>query len=205
MRKKVIKRMCVDALFASLSLILYVFGPKFPLPFIFPGFLDIQFSMLPILIITFMLGPYDALIVIFVRFMVKVFAFSSFTTPYGEMSDLIYSIVVILVVAFVDFKLKKVENLTPKRRFVTLLLSIIASWVIGGLLSNSFSIPIYCLIMGKETVYNMVAIFPFVNESNWILYYFTLAVIPFNLLLSSIVGIMTLLVDRHLIKFYERI
>ena len=60
MRKKVIKRMCVDALFASLALILYVFGPKFPLPFIFPGFLDIQFSMLPILIIAFMLGPYDA-------------------------------------------------------------------------------------------------------------------------------------------------
>ena len=39
--------------------------------------------------------------------------------------------------------------------------------------------------MGKETVYNMVAIFPWVNESNWLLYYFTLAVIPFNLLLSS--------------------
>ena len=205
MRKKVIKRMCFDAIFASISLILYVFGPKFPLPFIFPGFLDIQFSMLPILIITFMLGPIDGLIVILVRFFVKVFAFSSFTSPYGEISDLIYSIVVVLVVSLVYSKLKKQENVSSKRRFVTLLISIVGSWVVGGLLSNSFSIPIYCLIMGKETVYNMVAIFPFVNESNWVLYYFTLAVIPFNLLLSSIVGVLTLLVDRHLLNFYNRI
>ena len=205
MRKKVIKRMCFDAIFASISLILYVFGPKFPLPFIFPGFLDIQFSMLPILIITFMLGPIDGLIVILVRFFVKVFAFSSFTSPYGEISDLIYSIVVVLVVSLVYSKLKKQENVSSKRRFVTLLISIVGSWVVGGLLSNSFSIPIYCLIMGKETVYNMVAIFPFVNESNWVLYYFTLSVIPFNLLLSSIVGVLTLLVDRHLLNFYNRI
>ncbi|MBE6142805.1 MAG: ECF transporter S component [Erysipelotrichaceae bacterium] len=205
MRKKVIKRMCFDAIFASISLILYVFGPKFPLPFIFPGFLDIQFSMLPILIITFMLGPIDGLIVILVRFFVKVFAFSSFTSPYGEISDLIYSIVVVLVVSLVYSKLKKQENVSSKRRFVTLLISIVGSWVVGGLLSNSFSIPIYCLIMGKETVYNMVAIFPFVNESNWVLYYFTLAVIPFNLLLSSIVGVLTLLVDKHLLNFYNRI
>ena len=205
MRKKVIKRMCFDAIFASISLILYVFGPKFPFPFIFPGFLDIQFSMLPILIITFMLGPIDGLIVILVRFFVKVFAFSSFTSPYGEISDLIYSIVVVLVVSLVYSKLKKQENVSSKRRFVTLLISIVGSWIVGGLLSNSFSIPIYCLIMGKETVYNMVAIFPFVNESNWVLYYFTLAVIPFNLLLSSIVGVLTLLVDKHLLNFYNRI
>ena len=205
MRKKVIKRMCFDAIFASISLILYVFGPKFPLPFIFPGFLDVQFSMLPILIVTFMLGPVDGLIVILVRFFVKVFAFSSFTSPYGEISDLIYSIVVVLVVSLVYSKLKKQENVSSKRRFVTLLISIVGSWIVGGLLSNSFSIPIYCLIMGKETVYNMVAIFPFVNESNWVLYYFTLAVIPFNLLLSSIVGVLTLLVDKHLLNFYNRI
>ena len=161
--------------------------------------------MLPILIITFMLGPIDGLIVILVRFFVKVFAFSSFTSPYGEISDLIYSIVVVLVVSLVYSKLKKQENVSSKRRFVTLLISIVGSWIVGGLLSNSFSIPIYCLIMGKETVYNMVAIFPFVNESNWVLYYFTLAVIPFNLLLSSIVGVLTLLVDRHLLNFYNRI
>ena len=205
MRKKVIKRMCFDAIFASISLILYVFGPKFPLPFIFPGFLDVQFSMLPILIVTFMLGPVDGLIVILVRFFVKLFAFSSFTSPYGEISDLIYSIVVVLVVSLVYSKLKKREEVSSKRRFVTLLLTIIASWTVGALLSNSFSIPIYCLIMGKETVYNMVAIFPFVNESNWILYYFTLAVIPFNIMLSSVVGTLTLLVDKHLLNFYNRI
>ena len=70
-------RMCLNAIATALAVVLYAIGPKFPIPFLFPAFLDIQFSMLPILIITFMLGPYDALIVIFVRFMVKVFAFSS--------------------------------------------------------------------------------------------------------------------------------
>lgn len=205
MRKKIIKRMCFNSIFAAISLILYVFGPKFPLPFIFPGFLDVQFSMLPILIVTFMLGPVDGLIVILVRFFIKVFAFSSFTSPYGEISDLIYSIVVVLVVSFINARLKKQEEVSSRKRFVTLLISIVASWTVGALLSNSFSIPIYCLIMGKETVYNMVKIFPFINESNWLLYYFTLAVIPFNIMLSSVVGTITLLVDRHLLNFYNRI
>ena len=109
------------------------------------------------------------------------------------------------MVSLVYSKLKKREDVSAKRRFVSLLLTIIASWTVGALLSNSFSIPIYCLIMGKETVYNMVAIFPFVNESNWILYYFTLAVIPFNIMLSSVVGTLTLLVDKHLLNFYNRI
>ena len=127
MKTKVIKRMCFDAIFAAISIVLYVFGPKFPLPFIFPGFLDIQFSMLPILIITFMLGPVDGLIVILVRFFVKVFAFSSFTTPYGELSDLIYSIVVILAISLVYSKLKKQENVSNKRRFVTLFITIVCS------------------------------------------------------------------------------
>ena len=58
MKKNAIKRISFVAIFAAISIILYCYV-KFPLP-IFPSFLDINFSMIPILICAFMLGPWDA-------------------------------------------------------------------------------------------------------------------------------------------------
>lgn len=206
MRKKIVKRMCFNAIFASISIILYVIGPKFPLPFLFPGFLDVQFSMLPILIVTFMLGPIDGLIVAFVRFGIKMI-FGSSTFGIGETSDLLLSIVVILLLHLVDKLLTKKDNITVKQKFGFRLCTIIISWVIGSLCSNAFCIPMYCitLVGGADTVRGMMPNFGFINENNWILYYFTLAVIPFNIMLSSVVGTLTLLVDKHLLNFYNRI
>jgi riboflavin transporter FmnP len=204
MRKKVIKRMCFDAIFAALSIVLYVFGPKFPLPFLFPGFLDVQFSMLPILIATFMLGSFDGLVVVFVRFIVKLL-FGSSTMGVGETSDLILSVVVVLIISLVKYLLNKKDNYSDKKKGVLKYITLIGSWLIGSLLSNSFCIPMYCFLWGKENVMNLIMIFPFVNESNWLIYYFGLAVIPFNLMLSSLVGAITLLVDKHLLHFYNRI
>lgn len=203
MRKNIIKRMCFDAIFAALSIILYVIGPKFPIPFLFPSFLDVQFSMLPVLIATFMLGPIDGLIVILTRFVIKL-AFGSSTMGVGETSDLILSTVVVLVIWLVNHILNY-KDYSDRKKWVIRLTSIIGSWLIGSLLSNSFCIPMYCLLWGEENVMNLIMVFPFVNESNWLLYYFTLAVIPFNLMLSTVVGLVTLFVNDHLLSFYNRI
>ena len=55
-RHKKIVWIVMVAIFAALSSILYYF-PKFSLPFLFPSFLKIQFSNLPIIMIGFLLGP----------------------------------------------------------------------------------------------------------------------------------------------------
>ena len=150
-----------------------------------------------------MLGPIDGLIVILTRFVIKL-AFGSTTMAVGEISDLILSTVVVLIIFLVNNILKH-KDYSNRKKWVIRLASIITSWLIGSLLSNSFCIPMYCFLWGKENVMNLIMVFPFVNESNWLLYYFTLAVIPFNLMLSTVVGLVTLFVNDHLLSFYNRI
>lgn len=65
-KKMNVKQMGVIAVFAALSVILYYFG-KFNLPF-FPSWLDVQFSDVPAILVSFMYGPLSGVITIFVRF-----------------------------------------------------------------------------------------------------------------------------------------
>ena len=70
MRGFSIKRLTLVAIMSAISGVLYCFL-KFNIP-IFPIFLDINFSMIPIIIVAFMLGPIDASIVVLIRFIMKI-------------------------------------------------------------------------------------------------------------------------------------
>ena len=54
------------AILTAISFILYAFA-KFPLPFMFPGFLEIQISELPALLAGCSMGPVSACIVIVLK------------------------------------------------------------------------------------------------------------------------------------------
>ena len=58
------------AILSALAYILYMFV-KFPLPFIFPAFLDIQFSDLPALIGGFAMGPWAGCLIVVVKCLLK--------------------------------------------------------------------------------------------------------------------------------------
>ena len=90
--QKLIKRMVMISILTALSLVLYILGPKFSLPF-FPAFLEINFSMLPIFIGLFMLGPVDAIIIVLLRFLIKL-PFTH-TVYVGEITDLLLGSIVV--------------------------------------------------------------------------------------------------------------
>ena len=60
------------AVLTAISVILYMFV-KFPLPFIFPGFLDIHFSELPALLGGFSLGPIAGVIIVIIKCLINSF------------------------------------------------------------------------------------------------------------------------------------
>lgn len=68
--KKTIDYMTKIAILAALSSILY-FIPKFPLPFLFPSFLEIQFSNLPAILGGFILGPFAGGLIVAIRTLIK--------------------------------------------------------------------------------------------------------------------------------------
>ena len=80
-----VKRIVLVAVFSALTTLLYIFV-KFPLP-IFPTFLDVNISMIPVIICAFVLGPVDASVCVIIRCLIKL-PMSS-TAYVGELADLI--------------------------------------------------------------------------------------------------------------------
>ncbi len=201
------KRIVMIAVFSAISTLLYIFV-KFPLP-IFPSFLDINISMIPVILISFILGPIDASVCVLIRCLVKL-PFSS-TAYVGELADLIMGLATCIPCALINK-----TNLKHKK--VLALISVCVMWVVSGILTNVYiNIPFYLkmyfngdyepLIEMCSDVFSLISFGRITNITidNFMFYYVVLAVIPFNLLLSLIVVLITAPIDKRLKSLYDRI
>ena len=178
-----LKKSIMTAILAALSIVLYVIGPKFPIPAIFPSFLSVNFSMIPIFIAILMIDYKSGLAIVFIRFIFG-FITGTHTAGIGETADLIIGLFLVLFTSLGKLLFK------DKLRFIPLFLFSILGWVVGGLISNIFALPMYINVMGytPEMFASMLAkIHPLCTKDNFIFYYFVLAILPFNLMLSNIV------------------
>lgn len=211
-----VKRLSFVAIFSALSSVLYLFL-KFPLP-IFPSFLEINFSMIPIIICAFMFGPIDAVVVVVIRFIIKLITISSHTAGVGEIADIIIGILVSLVAG-------SIYNYTKlKHKSLIALICGALVWIISSMISNYFfNLPIYLELYfnGNEApliglistgVNGFIKFFSFgtasdiiIDSSNYVSYYIWVAVLPFNILLSAIIMVFTGLVHKKLKALYDYI
>lgn len=195
MRKKQIKKITIVGILAALSVIFYMFL-KFPLPFIFPSFLDIQLSNLPVILAGLIFGPAEACIIVIVRFAVKIPMTS--TAGIGEIADLVIGLSVALSVSLIYQKIK-----TKKGGIISLVVSSIV-WVVAAILMNSLVlIPWYINAYGFEAVFGMLSIIKGITPDNYMLYYVIFAVIPFNALLATIVSLITFFVYKRISGLYK--
>ena len=81
--KKLINYITKVAIFSALSTVLYVWV-KFPLPFLFPSFLDVQFSNLPAILAGLALGPLGGALVVIIRTLGKIAISGSGTMYVGD-------------------------------------------------------------------------------------------------------------------------
>ena len=105
-KKLSVKQMTLVGIMSSISVILYYFI-KTPLPF-FPPWLDIQVSEIPALIAGFAYGPYAGVLVIFVRFIIKLPA--TITVGVGELADLILSATLVLISSIIYSKNRTIKG-----------------------------------------------------------------------------------------------
>ena len=210
MKKVNIKRITFVAVFAAITSVLYCYV-KFPLP-IFPSFLDVNFSMIPVIIAAFMLGPIDGVIIVVIRFIMKLILVGTGTQYVGEIADLVLGVITTTSCGLV--------YMFYKGKFRTLLsfATVIVSWVICSIVLNIFlNIPIYVELFFKgnwniligmcNDAFNLITFnnCPEITQNNFIFYYVILAVIPFNLMLSSLVVAITALVHKRLKVIYDKI
>ncbi|WP_025724590.1 ECF transporter S component [Acholeplasma granularum] len=199
-KPKKIKKMVTISLLSALSVVLYYFI-KFPiqliLPFI-PGFLDIHFSAVPIYIGGYLFGPISGSIIAIIRFLVKLPGSTTLGT--GELSDLLIGLATVLVSSIMYHRNK------TKKTALKSSIAIVVVWLITSVLSNwLFILPFYMNLYDFNSVLGMLKVIPGVNENNYMLLYILYAVIPFNLILSSLVSGITFVLYKRLSITYKNI
>lgn len=198
-RNKTINWITKVGIFAALSSILY-YVPKFNLPFIFPSFLEIQFSNLPAILGGFILGPFGGAIILIIRTLFKLPA--SHTGCVGELADLVIGLMVVIPSSIIYRKLH-----SKKGGIISLIVACIG-WVVSAVLANwLFLVNFYANFYqgGMDTLVNACqTVIPSITSENFMGKYLTFAVIPFNLLLSVIVCLVTFFVYKRLSNVFKK-
>lgn len=195
LKKMSIKQMSVIAIFSALSVILYYFG-KFNLPF-FPSWLDIQFSDVPALLTSFMYGPFSGVLVIIVRFFCKLPGTS--TVGVGEFADVLIGVTLCIVAGIIYKKHRTLKGAICAMAIGMLsatLMATIANWLILiPAYKEIAKFPQAALTGTMDTILGGQGI---VIDSNFMVYYLFIGVIPFNLFRYTLVFVITLLLYKRL-------
>ena len=181
------------AILTAISFILYAFA-KFPLPFMFPGFLEIQISELPALLAGFSMGPVSACIVIVLKCLFKLAM--SHTGNVGELTDILLGISFVLP-ASVIYQLHK----DKKHALIGLAVGSAILTVLSLVVNRFISIPFYAKLYGFDAVVGMVSsLYENVTVDNFYTYYLLIGVLPFNILRCIIVSALTFVLYKRLSK-----
>ena len=203
-KKMNVREMTVIGIFGSLSIVLYYFA-KFNLPF-FPPWLDIQFSDVPALLVTFMYGPVSGSLVILLRFICKLPGTS--TMGVGELADLLIG-VSLCITAGIIYK----RNRKFKGAIIAMLVGMLVATAVASLANWLILIPAYKGLAGfNQAMLNGAlqhVLFPtrdsiVINDNNFMIYYIFLGVIPFNIFRYILVFVVTIIVYKRLHKVVIR-
>ena len=184
------------ALLTGISFILYMFV-KFKLPFMFPSFLEMQFSELPAILAGFSIGPVAGTLVIVLKCLLK-FPFTS-TAFVGEITDMALGILYVLPASLIYHRQKSKKNAIIGLAVGT------AVATLGAILLNKFvSVPFYVEFFfhgNFDVIVNICKpLYHSVTRENFYAYYLLAAVLPFNVLRLALVSFVTFLVYKSLSK-----
>ncbi|MDD3831495.1 MAG: ECF transporter S component [Clostridia bacterium] len=181
------KNMARIGILSALSYVLYMFV-KFSLPFMFPSWLDIQFSDIPALLGSFAINPYAGAIIVIVKCLLKM-PFTS-SACVGELVDILIGLSLVVPAGFIYRRLR-----TKKGAIIGMVVGTIASTIVAMLSNRLFIIPFYVQVMFNGNwapLLNMVrALYPNITVTTFYNYYIWLACLPFNLLRLIVVSVIT--------------
>jgi len=184
------KNMAKIAILAVLAFILMYL--EFPLPFIAPPFYKLDFSEVPVLIGGFAMGPLAAVLIEFIKILLKIL-FKGTTTAYvGELANFVCGCAMACPAAYVYFK-----NKHRKQAIKGLILGSICLVVVGFLLNVYVVIPAYINIAGypEDAIIEMgQAIFPNIDSITKLVAYCTT---PFNIIKALLLSLITILLYKR--------
>lgn len=187
------------AVLTALSFVLYMFV-KFPLPFMFASWLEMQISDLPALMGGFMMGPIAGSVIIILKCLLKM-PFTS-TAFVGELADIAVGLAFVLPSAFI-YKF----NRTKKGALVGMAVGSLSATAVAVLMNWLVLVPFYVKMFfggNEQIIVDMIRpLFPSVTWDTFLAYYLPLSVVPFNILRCFIVSLLTFLLYKHTEKLFD--
>jgi len=156
-----------------------------PIPALFPDFLKIDISDLPVLLGGMALGPIAGIWIAFLKNLLQLVTGFSTTGGVGELANFIIGGSFVWIVSFIYSNKKNIKGV-----IIGLLLGIITMTIVGCISNYVLILPFYSTIMPIDQVINMGSkINPLItNKITFILW----IIAPFNLIKSSLISLITL-------------
>lgn len=187
------------AIFASISILLYIVpGLKFALP-IFPSFLEIHLDEVPLLMAGFAYGPLSGMFGLLLKTLVKLPMTN--TLGVGELADFIYSAFFIIPSALIYKK-----HRTFKGVVVALSVGTICQIIAASFITTFVILDFYMAVMNlpEAVIMGMIKAAGInISSLSWPFLY-TVG-IPFNALKDAMVIAITLLLYKRIHKLVEKI
>lgn len=189
--KTKVNKTVIMAMLSAIAVILMYFD--FPIPFIAPGFYKIDFSEIPVLIGSFMLGPCAEVIIEAVKVILH-FCMKGTTTAFvGDFANFILGCMYVVPAAIIYHtkKTRKMAMISLIAGGVILVIAgmLLNAWYLLPKYSELYGIPLDVLIaMGTKVNASITDVFSFV----------ALAVAPFNIIKALIDGIVTVILYKYL-------
>ncbi len=191
-----VEKLAVTGILTAISWVLYMYV-KFPLPFFFPSFLDIQFSDMPALLGGFAWGPGVGCAIVILRGLLKM-PFSG-TACVGEIADIIIGLALVLPSSIIYKKVKSKGG-----AIIGLFAGSFVGIMVSAAVNRYMLIPLYIQLWfggSWEPLLGMVrGLYPDVTKDTFYHYYILFATIPFNALRCLICGLVTYFVYKPLSK-----
>ena len=198
--KRITMKIAQVGILSAIATILYLI--KFPLPFLFPSFLDIQFSNLPAIIGGFAVGPVWGCIIIIVKTILKLLIEGTGTAYVGELADVIIGIIVVLTTSLI-YK----QHKTKARALVSLCIGTIV-WIAASIIANWLVlVPFYIefFMNGNIEVFvGACSVIPGINENNYMMMYLIFGAGVFNLTLSVLTSLVTFFVYKRISILFDK-
>ena len=188
-----------SAVFAAISIVLYIVPAfNFSLP-IFPAFLNIHIDEVPVLIAGFAYGPWSAVLILIVKTLAKLPM--THTGGVGELADLVYSIAFIIPAAIFYKKHKSIKGALTSLGIGTAVQLVVSCFVTTFLILKFY---IFIMGMSEGMILGMCqAINPSITNLKWPFLF--MVALPFNALKDAIVVAITLLLYKRLHNLIDRL
>ena len=195
--KNKIKILSLTAIFSAISAIIMLLD--FPLPFA-PSFMKLDFSDVPLVIGSYILGPINAIIMVLLKILIKLSIKGTSTAFVGEIAGFISSLLFILPGSIIYANKK-----TKTRAVIGLVFGIIISSIATTILNSLFLFPMYINLfnISEEKLLSMIQKFnPYVDSYFKAMIY---SVLPFNLFKYFIDSIIVFGSYKNISNFIKKI